>query len=633
MAGEDIGRAEIEVGADTSPFAREAKHGVEEALAGNDIDQSLKKTGDDWGETLTESLSRKLKGEAPKIAREVEGALSHEHIKEHIEIEPDYDKNHVRQAVHSLANEVERELAQSGVFGKIGQGIADAIGAGFNVSGRSPLIALLIPVIGAIAGLVLVAIEGVNALIGALLLLPSILAAIIAQVGVLFLVFKAVGPVISAVLAAQNAKELQAALKGVAEPIATFAKSLIPIKEFFDLLGKTAAVEFFKGLGDVVDKIFRATNRELFFDIIDVANALGKWFNIVGQAFASPIFVKFLKDLFDSIQHFLGRNGPYFEKFLEQVFEFLDKMLGPASTLGDLFNLLIITVGNWFEEMSKDPEFLDWIQNQLPIILLDLGEAIAAILDLFKTLFDDINKKGGEDFIHNFTVAVKELNDIFKSEAGQLAIQGLIQLVEILALSFFGLIVVIVSVLAFLEKLGQWVKTAGEKIGEFFDSVRRKFVELFEPKPILAIIEGFLGPFEALPGRLYNIGVKMIKAFIAGMLHQKNPAMIVAGEVIAAVAGAFPSSPAKYGPFSGEGAPYARGVTTMSDFTKGVVAGAAGVNNTMSNAMNFGPGAVIANFYGQNPTPDQAQTLGTAVGNGIGDQLLARNARLAVRTM
>jgi hypothetical protein len=633
MAGEDIGRAEIEVGADTSPFAREAKHGVEEALAGSDIDQSLKKTGDDWGETLSENLSRKLKNEAPKLVHDLEGALDREKVTEHIKIEPDYDKDHVRTIVHGLANEVENSLQSSGIFGKIGQGVADAIGAGFNVSGRSPLIGLLIPVIGAIAGLILAAVEGVNGLIAALFTIPSILTAIIAQVGVLVLVFKAAGPVISAVLSAQNAKELAAALKGVAEPIATFAKSLIPIKEFFDLLGKSAAVAFFKGLGDVVDKIFRANNRELFFGIIQVAEALGKYFNIIGQAFASPAFTKFLKDLFDSIDHFLGRNGPYFEKFLEQTFTFLDKMLGPASVLGDLFNLLFINFGNWLEEASKDPEFLDWMTNQMPIILLDLGEAIGAILDLIKTLFKDIHEEGGEGFLEGFTTAIKELNDIFESEAGKLAIKGLIQLIELLSIAFFGLVVGIVSVIAFLEKLGEWVTKAGKAIGDFFAGVIEDIRKAFSPKPLIALLEQFVAPFDNLPQRLYNIGVQMIKSFIAGMLHQKNPAAAIAGQVISAVAGAFPSSPAKYGPFSGEGAPYARGISTMTDFTKGILTASQQTANNMNNAMNFGPGAVIANFYGQNPTPEQAQNLGTAVGNGIGNQLLARNARLAVRTM
>jgi len=163
LGGEDIGRAEIEVHADTTPFPGEAKRGVERAF--EDIDPSVKKTGEHWGESLSENLSRKLESEAPKVARDLEHALDRETVHQHIKVVPDYDKSQVRTVVHGIATEVEKGLTEglqsSGVFSKIGAGIQDAVGAAFNVSGKSPLIALLIPVIGGIAGLILAAVQAV----------------------------------------------------------------------------------------------------------------------------------------------------------------------------------------------------------------------------------------------------------------------------------------------------------------------------------------------------------------------------------------------------------------------------------------------------------------------------------------
>lgn len=637
MAGEDIGKAEIEVTADTSHFPEDVRRGVNRALSGTDPE--FKKAGEEWGDASSQGFGQRMKSKIPQVIKEFLDVFNREKIRPHIEVEPDFDKDHIRTAVRNIAREVEREVTSGGgsnIFtniGKIiGSTIGDGIGAAFNVSGKSPLISLLIPVIGAIAALILVAVEAVYGLGAALFTLPSIIAAIAVQAGALLLVFKAAGPVISAVLSAQNAKELQEALMGVNKPLADFAKSLIPIRDFFDLLSRTAAMEFFRQLGDVVTKIFNANSRTVFFGMLEVVEALGKWFNVIGQAFVSPAFTKFIADLFKSIDLFLGRNGPKFEKFLEQLFEFLDKMLAPAGILGMLFNFLVTGLGNFLEKASEDPKFLTWLQRDMPEILLQVGDVLGAFFDLIKTLFKDIDEQGGRDFLPEFTKDLRELNAIFSSEAGQLAIKGLIDLIAFLTLVFIGLIGIIVGVIAFVYKLGDGIEWLGKKIKDFVDDWVKRWEKASGIKDIL---EDFVSSFERLPSRLYIIGVNMIKSFIAGMLHMKNPAADTAGQVIGAVAGAFPSSPAKYGPFSGKGAPFDRGMSSMKDFTKGIMAASDQSVTNASSAMNsnFGPGAVIANFYGQNPTPQQAQTLGTALGGGINDQLAARNARLAVRTM
>jgi hypothetical protein len=632
LGGEDIGRAEIEVHADTTPFPGEAKRGVERAF--EDIDPSVKKTGEHWGESLSENLSRKLESEAPKVARDLEHALDRETVHQHIKVVPDYDKSQVRTVVHGIATEVEKGLTEglqsSGVFSKIGAGIQDAVGAAFNVSGKSPLIALLIPVIGGIAGLILAAVQAVYELSAALFTLPTILAAIIAQAGVLFLIFKAVAPVISAVLSAQNAKELQIALMGVAPPIAEFAKSLIPIRDFFDLLSKSAAVAFFRELGNTLSLIFNANSREFFFGVIKVAGALGDWFKVVGKAFQSPVFTKFLKDLFDSIAHFLERDGPYFEVLLEKFFQFLDMMIGPATDLGAIFDLLLIKIGEWFDMLKTSPDFNNWLER-LPLMLIDVGDAIGSVLELIGTLFKDIDEEGGADFLNNFTVAVKELNLIFESDAGKQAIKVLIQAIEILSLSFFGLIVVIISVLAFFGKLEEGVKWIADRIRDFFHWISSGSDEVRTlPDKIGQFFEGLI---RSAP----DWGRRLMQGFIDGIMNMLGPL----GRVLAFIGKQISDhlvthSPAKVGPLSMGGGPEGWGANLVKGFAKGIMAGGDQVNtavNSVASDINFGPGSVIATFNGSNPTPSQAAALGQALGGGIIDQLTARNARLAVRTM
>ena len=103
-------------------------------------------------------------------------------------------------ALARSSNEIEDAFTKAsgpgGPFSKIGQGVADAIGAGFNVSGRSSLILFLIPLVGAIVGLVLAAVQAANALVAVLATVPALIAGIGIQVAVLALAFHGLGTAI-----------------------------------------------------------------------------------------------------------------------------------------------------------------------------------------------------------------------------------------------------------------------------------------------------------------------------------------------------------------------------------------------------------------------------------------------------
>lgn len=73
-----------------------------------------------------------------------------------------------------------------------------------------------------------------------------------------------------------------------------------------------------------------------------------------------------------------------------------------------------------------------------------------------------------------------------------------------------------------------------------------------------------------IAGTLYPNGASLIQGFISGMKSQEYAARQAAEAVMRIVAGAFPSSPAKYGPFSGRGwTPY-RGAALVEGFAEGM---------------------------------------------------------------
>ena len=638
----DIGRAEIEVGADTSSFPGEAKRGVEAGL--HEVDPSFKKAGQEWGDTASKSLGERVKSRVPEIVNKAIADINRTKIKEHIKIEPDYDKNETRNVTRKIAKTIEDELASSGGIATAFQSVVgDAVGAAFNISGKSPLIFLLIPALGALAGAITALVGLVYAFAAALLTLPAIVGSLLLQFGVLYLIFKDIGGVITKAFAAQNIYQLADAFKGVDPYIQNFVLELIYIRDAFKAISGYLSIEFFKNLGNTLLDVFDINRYTLFKGLFDLAGQLGTFFSQIGDAFKSPEWLSLLSDLFKITGDFLKKNGPAVKDFLLGLFKFIDSLTDDASAIGNLFNQFLTTLGGFLTQLSKNKDFQDFMAN-LPQMLVAGSRVLGAFFDLLLAILNSLSQDEWVRFFDAFTFLVELLADFFKSDVGQEAMKTFIEIVLGLTFVFeilVGAIGDVLAVIGYLVDGINWLTDHFEELihkfmngRDTFESLGKSFITVKDN--IINTIEAIVRPFAALPTRLFNIGRDMIKAFIGGISGQRLAAAVASGHIIEAVAYAFPHSPAKIGPFSGSGAPYARGVTTMKDFGRGLLAASEMAGSYASTAMsnvNFGTGAVIANFYGAQPSPDQARTLGTSVGNGIGDQLLARNARLAVRTM
>lgn len=630
----DIGRAEIEVGADTSHFPGEAKRGVEAALS--DVDPSFKKAGEDWGDTASGALGERMKSRVPEIVNKAIADINRTKLKEHIKIEPDYDKDEVRKVTHGIAQTIEDELANGGIGSALTSVIGDAVGAAFNVSGKSPLIFLLIPTFGAIAAAITALVGIVYALAAALLTLPAIIGSLLLQFGALYLIFKDISTVATKAFAAQNIYELANAFKGVDPYIQNFVLELIYIRDAFKAIQGYLSVEFFKSLGNILLEIFDVNRYTLFTGLINLGNQLGTFFNTIGQAFKSPEWIKLLGDLFKMTNDFLAKNGPAVQKFLIGLFKFVDSLTDDATAIGNLFNNFLVFLGGFLDKLSTNKDFQDFMAK-LPEMLSSGAVVLGAFFDLLLAILNSLSQDEWIQFFDAFAFLVELLADFFKSDVGQEAMKTFIEIVLGLTFVFEILVGAIGDVLAVIG----WLADGINWISDHFEELIHKFMngrDFIEKlgQTFTTLRDNIVGAFTWLIDQGFNWGAKLIQGFIDGALS-KIPGVKDAFHFIAEAAASFlPHSPAKEGPLSGDGSPMARGAAMIRDFSKGILDNVNQVNNATTTAMNnvnFGTGAVIANFYGSQPTGDQARTLGTAVGNGIGDQLLARNARLAVRTM
>ena len=652
IRGKREGEAFVEVHADTTPFPREAEEGIRRGS--EQVEGDLKETGDRWGETLTEAMGDRLERSGPNLAKSVERGINKQKVK--VPVDVDYDRDHIRKTVGKVFSDIEDAVERAasggggagGGFGKIGQAFSDAIGAGFNVSGKSPLIGFLVPVIGAIVGLVIAAIQAVNALIAVLVTIPGILAAVGVQAGVLLVAFEGVGKAVQGAFAAKNANELKLALKDLAPAAQDFVKSLLPLKDFFYQLRLTTQQNFFNALGkDLIPQLLKFQGNRILSGFQEVAKALGKFFHDLGFFFNSNAFAKFLDEVFPRTITFLEQFGPSFITFLEGLINLANAAMPFMTEVGGIVSMIFKQLGDFFTETANDPEFQQWLK--------DMRDTLDEVITFIKVAFvfvgqlmDSIKRAGGEKVITQLSMSLALIGDFLTSDVGVKAMEAFINIAILSIEVITGLIIAILAIAGAAQKVGEYIENSllGD-IGGFFKFLWDKIVSLWNS--IVGIINDFVkkwrGAAEQARDSIQNFfgnagswlvqaGRNLISGLINGIRDKFNDLWGVMKDGANIIAGFLPHSPAKEGPLSGPGDPFKSGQTIINRVAAGMEMEAPSLrtaSTTATSNITFGPNSIQMRFTGI-PTQEQAAAAGGAVANGIYTGL-ARDTRLAVRTL
>jgi hypothetical protein len=678
------GEAFIEVHADTTPFPREAERGIKRGS--EQVEDDLKETGDKWGETLSRSMGKKLEKSGPDLAKSVERGLNRQRVS--VPITPDYkrDRAGARRVAAKIANDIEDAVLEAasggsggsgGGFGKIGQAFADAIGAGFNVSGKSPLIAFLIPIIGAIVGLVIAAIQTVNSLVAVLTTVPGLIAAIGFQAGVVMVAFQGVGTAVQGAFAAKNAKELKEAIKGLAPAAQDFVKSLLPLKDFFYQIRFTTQQNFFKAFGDdLIPQLLKFQGARIIHGFQELAKEMGTFFHDVGFFFNSDSFAKFLDEVFPRTITFLQQFGPAFVTFLEGLINLANASMPFMTEFGGIISMVFKQLGDFLTDTANDPEFQVWLE-EMKDTLDEVVTLIKVAFVFVGQLMGSLNKAGGEEMITAIATAFAVIGDFLASDVGISSMKLFINLAIYSINIIAGLIIAIIAITGMLQRLAEWiVDDALPAIGEFFgflwskvtafgNSVKAVFLDFVHSVESAAsggraaivnfannvkdkvsqAISNVIGFVKSIPDRvkeffsqtlswLYQAGKNLIQGLINGIMAMVNPLGSAMSFVGQKVKDNVPHSPAKEGPLSGKGDTLYAGQEIVKRLALGMEMAAPQLSSASSNVMSnvtFGANSIQMRFSGM-PSQEQAVSAGSAVAQGM-FSTMARDTRLAVRTL
>lgn len=666
---------------DTDEVADEFEDGLDDAGKRGDV--KMKKIGEEWSETLDTEIQKGVKDTGEKMARTVTSDFDRAGFKP-TKFVSEFDSNGslVRRWVTEIEDKMERavrEEVSSGGFKKVGLAIGDAVGSGFNVSGRSPLIAFLIPLVGFIAEAIGAAIQGAGALVALLTIVPSLIGAIIVQAGTLFLAFKGVGGAIQGAFAAKNAKELQEAIKNLTPSAQEFVKSLLPLKDVFKDIQAGAQESFFSTFGNSVTVAAKKLQGPLMNAVIDVGQALGRLGRTVVTFFADPVFLRFFDQLIPATVRWLDKFSPAISTFLTGLANLGSAVTPLLEWFGEKFNEGLASFGQWLSDLSQDKDFLNWLE-EMKVTLGNLWEALSAITGAITELVSTINDAGGDTFLTDLAEQFERLKMFFETDLGQKSIEGLIHVIQILAYAFVFLVFGVLGFLTLLELTAEFIKNGlipwitdffTNTLPEFFNSIYQGFLNLYQW--VLGFFTGLFPWFvgwlqglasqvgewfanqiervkiwaQSLPGAieaafwnvvytLYNAGRNIIQGLINGILSMLGPVGGAMSTIMSKIRAFLPFSPAKEGPLSGEGDPLKSGQRIGDRLAEGIEMSTPNIESASSTAISgvvVGAGAVQMNFYGNAPSRSEASAIGNAAGSSLADTINQRNARLSVRTM
>lgn len=687
--GRNIGDAYIGLHVDGKDIPGEAERAIK--AAGVEADDDARDSGTKLGDSMGRGIEDELKKHGPTIGRSIGDAVD----KEVIRVKPNFrydvrgkDGRFISRAAAGIQSEVEdafnRASRPGGPVSKFGQAITDALGASFNISGRSPLITALIPLIGAIIGVVGALLQAINAVAAALTVIPALVSAIALQAGILMLAFEGVGTAVQGAFAATNAKELNEALKGLTPSAQAFVRSLLPLKPLFEFLQRTAQQNFFAGLGTAVTDVVNNVIGPLKSSFGALSFALGQSIASILGAFSGPEFKNFVNELIPITLHWIQTFGPAFGQFLIGLINLGTAAMPFLRLLGDLLTMGLDKLGQNLTQISKDPAFGDWLSSMYQTFL-ELGKLLKAAFDFLVVFLAQLDAAGGKALISALADVLNLLTGFLATEAGLRALNELIGIAiasfYILAGAAIAILFLAASLQAFIDWLGftaipaindffvwlglsignivsgigQWISDIASSIGEFFVNlaleVRRIYNNLTSSfmsirDSIVAFVRGIPGAVLNAIGDLGSLLVNAGRNLINGLINGIRNALPNLRNLLSSVTNLLPDwkgpedkdrkilQPAGRAVMEGFGQGIAEGAgdikSMLGDFTSDL--GGIGVNNTSTHIL-FGANALQLNFRGALPTQDEAMATGVAVGAGINSQLAARNTRLAVRTL
>lgn len=470
MAANVLGRAYIEIHADTKAFAKELNADTQAIAAF--VERQAEGAGESIGHGLNRGIQRATVRGSARVAGTLYRAIGRNLTRvgqgQNLlgAITPNLVSHAAaagaRAGTSAAANFANLFLQGIQNVGRIAGGIVTSIGSSVgNVGAAGPLApiigGLIILGIPALIGAIIAVVSALAGLLNILFLIPGAIAGVLAAIFPLVVAFQGFGEAIEAVLSG-DPKKITAALKELAPAARSVVRDIAKMVPFFREMQRFVQQSFFAQLIGDLPKLQKALGPLFRAGFAQVAAAAGRFADALIKLASDPVVIRFFSDLFKFTADAFAAAEPSVINFLKML-----AVLGSATfpvllALIQGFGRLVDRFAAWITEAIESGEF-DVFMLKLQKALENLSDIAGASWNFITALIGDEGQQGkAQEFFDDLVETINVLADFFKSEAGEEAIKGMIDLARIFLLVVVAVVVAFGNMLAFIEQIIKGIK-------------------------------------------------------------------------------------------------------------------------------------------------------------------------------
>jgi hypothetical protein len=478
--GGNLGRAFIEVHADTAPFNQELQMMMARSVKATA--PAAQKAGQGIGNNVSRGVQRAIARNArgfstlgQRIGRDFMRNLEREVKGRHNTIVAGFAL--LGRSIISVFQNVGQSV--SGIFGGGGGsgggggkrggllGILGSIGSSVgNVGSKGPLGPIiggaLILGIPALIGLIGTLINELGGLINVVGYLPGAFAIAAASIVPLVVGFQGFGDALGAILS-RDPEKIAEALKQLtpyarsfvleiqkALPIFTALRQVAQENLFARLVGGKYGTNQFTRTMEVLGPILRG-------GFAQVGASWGRFFSSFLALIREPATQAFFTNLFSTTATIFDRLGPGFVDTLRGLFSIADATLPRLEQIGLKFAGMLSDFGDWLIAQSENGnlnDFLDTFHDALK----DLLELSKSGYRLFEAILQGIDVGGSQHLFDTIIEMIDSLTEFFKSETGKKGLEGMVTLAFGFLAILTGIIVAWSTIVALVQAVIDGIK-------------------------------------------------------------------------------------------------------------------------------------------------------------------------------
>jgi hypothetical protein len=477
MAANVLGRAYIEVHADTKAFGRELLRETQ-AIA-TLAERESGNAGERIGKGLSDGIQRETRRAAPKVAGTLYRAIGRDlfRVGRGGRLLPQLQSVLVAEAIQ-VGGKVGKSFAGSfasgaidgfqAIFKTLGNFVSSIGSSVGNVGSGGPFAAILggliLTGIPAIIGAIIALASALSGLLNVIYLVPGALSAILAAIIPLVVAFQGFGEAIGA-LASGDAKKLNEALKNLTPSARAVVRDLQPLVKVFRDIRRFAQEAFFKPLVGVFKELKPFFSNTIAGGFMQVAASAGEFTKQLLMLARDPVVTMFFAQTFEFAASLFRTLGPPVLALIKALATLSLATFPTLDKLAKGFGNMLLKFGAWVDKTVKNGDFEGFMDKML-LAFDNLGRLIDSGWEFIKSLIGGPQEqKEAQDFFDQLIDAIDSLTAFFKSPDGKVALQGMIDLAKIFLTGLLAILVGALSIVGAFEAMAQALREVLRLLG------------------------------------------------------------------------------------------------------------------------------------------------------------------------